>query len=377
MTTLLDVRDLTVEVGSRHGPITLVDGVSLTVGRGEIVGLVGESGCGKSMTASAITQLFPTSAARISHGEISLDGTGRLDTLSQRQFRRIRGAHIGMVFQDPSTFLDPLMTIGRQVGESLKAHGFVGDRRERVQELLVLMGLPDPSQIATRYPHELSGGQRQRVLIAAALASGPELLIADEPSTALDVTVQAEVLALLRSLRDRLGLSILLITHDLGVIAQMCDRVYVMYAGRVVEARPVEDLFDDPRHPYTLGLIAGTLSPTSHPEELFAIPGRVPDPRAMPAGCRFHPRCPLAVAKCREERPTTTHLGDGAVECWRYDDPLLSRAWRLPGAEDAREEISEDITQDVIADGSAAPAGQPGTAGVGASPADVSVRGPG
>ncbi|WP_156252332.1 ABC transporter ATP-binding protein [Pseudactinotalea terrae] len=328
-TGLLDVRDLSVAVRSRRGPIGLVDRVSLSIGRGEIVGLVGESGCGKSMTAAAIGRLFPTTAARITGGEVMLEGTGDLTNLSDRQFRKIRGARIGMIFQDPSTYLDPLMTIGRQVGEALQAHGYEGSREDRVAELLAMMGLPDAAQLSTRYPHELSGGQRQRVLIAAALAGEPDLLIADEPSTALDVTVQAEILVLLRELRDDLGLSILMITHDLGVVAQMCDRVYVMYAGRVVEERDVYEIFKDPRHPYTLGLLAGTLSPEVRDQELFAIPGRVPDPRAMPEGCRFHPRCPLAVQECREKEPPKQPLGEGFSACWKYDDPRLPRAWQL------------------------------------------------
>ncbi|WP_324650109.1 ABC transporter ATP-binding protein [Georgenia sp. H159] len=341
---LLELRDLSVAVRSRRGPITLVDRVSLKIGEGEIIGLVGESGCGKSMTAAAIGRLFPTTAAYISGGEVLLDGTGDLTDLSDRQFRKVRGARIGMVFQDPSTYLDPLMTVGRQVGEALQMHGYRGDHQARIVELLGLMGLPDAAQLATRYPHELSGGQRQRVLIAAALAGEPDLLIADEPSTALDVTVQAEILVLLRDLRDRLGLSILMITHDLGVVAQMCDRVYVMYAGRVVEARDVQEIFDDPRHPYTLGLLAGTLSPELEEQELFAIPGRVPDPRAMPEGCRFHPRCPLAVAQCREQQPPEMPLATGFSACWRYDDPRLPETWRLPEEdllpiEDAAEEV--------------------------------------
>lgn len=337
---LLEVRDLSVAVRSRRGPVGLVDRVDLAIGRGEIVGLVGESGCGKSMTAAAIGRLFPTSAAHITGGEVLLEGAGDLTRLSDRQFRRIRGARIGMVFQDPSTYLDPLMTIGRQVAEALQAHGYKGDHHERVVELLGMMGLPDPDQLATRYPHELSGGQRQRVLIAAALAGEPDLLIADEPSTALDVTVQAEILLLLTELRDRLGLSILMITHDLGVVAQMCDRVYVMYAGRVIEQRDVHEIFDDPRHPYTLGLLAGTLSPEIKDQELFAIPGRVPDPRAMPEGCRFHPRCPLAVEECRQRQPPKQQVGDGFSACWRYDDPQLPHAWRMAG--DAEQTVVDD-----------------------------------
>ncbi|HEU4808599.1 MAG TPA: ABC transporter ATP-binding protein, partial [Homoserinimonas sp.] len=286
--TLLRVEGLQVEASSRRGPIRLVDGVSLEVGVGEIVGLVGESGCGKSMTAAAILQLFPTDSVKVSGGEITLEGAGRLDTMSREQLRKVRGVRIGMVFQDPSTYLDPLMTIGKQVAEGMRGRVPAAEQPKRVVTLLSQMGLPDPEHMMKRFPHELSGGQRQRVLIAAALALEPDVLIADEPTTALDVTIQAEILTLLKDLRDRLGLGILLITHDLGVVAEMCDRVYVMYAGRVAERRDVAELFADPRHPYTIGLLHGTLSPDTRPEDMFSIPGSVPDPRAMPKGCRFN-----------------------------------------------------------------------------------------
>jgi oligopeptide/dipeptide ABC transporter ATP-binding protein len=327
MDDLLEVTDLVVQASGRRGPVRLVDGVSLTVRPGEIVGLVGESGCGKSMTASAIMRLFPTSAVSIAGGSVTLWGAGRLDTMSNKGMREVRGARIGMIFQDPSTYLDPLMTIGRQVAEGLRTHGVAGDHRQAVLRLLEQMGLPDPEQLLRRYPHELSGGQRQRVLIAAALALEPDLLIADEPTTALDVTVQAEILALLRDLRDRLGLSILFITHDFGVVAEMCDRVYVMYAGRVAETRDIGPVFADPHHPYTIGLLRGTLSPAARPEDLFAIPGAVPDPRAMPTGCRFNTRCPIAIDKCRAEQPPLIEVDGGHAACWRTHEPALATAW--------------------------------------------------
>lgn len=330
MENLLEIVDLRVEAGGRRGPVALVDGVSLTVGRGEIVGLVGESGCGKSMTASAIMKLFTTSSVRIAGGQIALEPGQRLDQLSNREMRSVRGARIGMIFQDPSTYLDPLMPIGRQVAEGLRAHRVPGDHERKVVELLAKMGLPDPQQMLRRYPHELSGGQRQRVLIAAALALGPDLLIADEPSTALDVTVQAEILALLRDLRAELGLSMLFITHDFGVVAEMCDRVYVMYAGRVAESRGIHEIFDNPRHPYTAGLLRGTLSPAARPEDLFAVPGSVPDPRSMPAGCRFNTRCPIAIDRCFVDRPPLIEVPGGASACWRTDDEALETAWSTP-----------------------------------------------
>src|SRR3954452_20451394 len=284
---ILDVRDLVTEIRGRRGPVRVVDEVSLTIGPGEIVGLVGESGSGKSMTAFSILGLFPTPAARSASGEILFRGQD-LRRLSESALRVFRGARIGMVFQDPSSYLDPLMPVGQQVAETLRSHGQRAGVQERVLELLEQMELPDPAAIARRYPHELSGGQRQRVLIAAALAMRPALLIADEPTTALDVTVQASILDLLARLRDTLGLSILLITHDLGIVAEVCDRVYVMYAGRVVETNEVHGLFARPRHPYTQGLLRGTLSVEAFSGDLFSIPGIVPNPRAFPSGCRFH-----------------------------------------------------------------------------------------
>jgi len=323
---LLAVQDLVVSARSRGKNIALVDGISLAVNKGEIVGLVGESGCGKSTTSNAIMRLFPSQSVRQTSGELILDGT-RYDTLKPKEMSTVRGARIAMIFQDPSTYLDPMMTVGKQVGEGLRVHRIPGNHQARVVELLGLMGLPDPEGMVHRYPHELSGGQRQRVLIAAALAADPDLIIADEPSTALDVTVQAQILALLRELRDRLGVAILFITHDLGVVAEMCDRVYVMYAGRIVESREVHALYADPRHPYTAGLLGSTLSSSSDINELFSIPGTVPDPRAMPKGCRFASRCPLADDRCRTEQPPLVAVAGGESACWHHDH-VAADMWR-------------------------------------------------
>lgn len=319
---LLEVRDIVVQAGSRLGPIRLVDGVSLQIGRGEIVGLVGESGCGKSTTAAAIMQLFSSPSVTMVGGEILLEGK-RIDNLPGKDMAKVRGARIAQIFQDPSTYLDPMMAVGAQVAEGLNVHHGKGDHRTRVIELITQMGLPDPEHMVHRFPHELSGGQRQRVLIAAALAADPDVLIADEPSTALDVTVQAQILALLRRLRDELGLAILFITHDLGVVAEMCDRVYVMYAGKVVEHRGATELYGGPAHPYSVGLLKSTFSAETDVKQLFSVPGTVPDPRAMPEGCRFRTRCVLADQQCHLE-PALTPVPGGAVACCHADrvDPV-------------------------------------------------------
>ncbi len=325
---LLEVRDLAVDIRAVRGPLRVVDGVSLSVGRGEVVGLVGESGCGKSMTAFAIAGLFPTPAARLAGGSVRLDGQD-LAALDGRSRRAVLGQTLGMVFQDPSSFLDPLVRVGDQVAEALRVHGQRQRAWPQAVDLLGMMELPDPINLARRYPHELSGGQRQRVLIAAALAMQPGLLIADEPTTALDATVQSSILALLLKLRLDLGLSVLLITHDLGVVAETCDRAYVMYAGRVVETNTTRELFAAPRHPYTRGLLRGTLAVEGRAADLFSIPGMVPDPRHLPSGCRFHPRCPLAADDClNRDPPLMQRAGLGGWDaCWRAEDPLARQVW--------------------------------------------------
>jgi oligopeptide/dipeptide ABC transporter ATP-binding protein len=322
MTALLVIERLQVTL---HGRTRLVDGLSLEIGAGEAVGLVGESGSGKSMTAYAVMGLFPAPGIAVSAGSIRLNGR-ELRGLPPPELRRVRGAGIGMVFQDPSGFLDPLMPVGRQVSEVAAAHG---DRapHARALELLALMELPDPAVLARKHPHELSGGMRQRVMIAAALAARPALLIADEPTTALDVTVQAGILALLDRLRWELGLGVLLITHDMGVVAQHCGRVVVMYAGQVMEAGTVASVFAAPCHPYTSGLLRATRSLETG--ELFSIPGQVAPATTPPAGCRFHPRCPImredpcvAVVPALMSRP-----GGGMHACLRADAPEAAHPW--------------------------------------------------
>jgi oligopeptide/dipeptide ABC transporter ATP-binding protein len=296
-----------------------VDGVSFTIGRGETLGLVGESGSGKSLTALSIVRLV-LPPGRITGGRVELEGQDLL-RLPEAAMRRVRGRRIGFVFQEPMVALNPVYTIGFQIAETLGVHGLArgANARRRVVELLQAVRMPDPERRAREYPHQLSGGLRQRAMIAIAIAAEPRLLIADEPTTALDVTVQAEILDLLREMRRTLDLSLLLITHDLGVIAGMADRVAVMYAGRIVEQAPVADLFASPAHPYTRGLLASI--PTGAPgDRLQAIPGTVPALGQVPAGCAFAPRCPDRFGPCEARRPDAYELGPGrAARCFLHD----------------------------------------------------------
>ncbi|MGW4206221.1 ABC transporter ATP-binding protein, partial [Streptomyces sp. NPDC004726] len=280
------------------GPAELISGVTFDVGRGEAFGLVGESGSGKSITASTLLGLLPR-GVEVSGGSVSLAGT-ELVGLGEREWRSIRGRRIGMVFQDPMSVLSPVHTIGQQLVDGIRAHGDLTRKQatERAAELLSLVGVPDPARRLSDYPHQFSGGMAQRVVIAAALASDPELLVADEPTTALDVTIQAQVLELLSELRQRLNMSLLIITHDLGVVADVCDRVGVMYAGQIVEVRDVRGALGKPKHPYTEALLGAMPQGRTGGEELATISGRVPPAWAWPDGCRFHPRCEYATAAC-------------------------------------------------------------------------------
>ena len=309
-TPLLQVRGLTVAAGARP----VVEDVGFELERGAILGLVGESGSGKTVTCRALVRLFATRALAIRKGSVRLEGT-ELTTLSEDAMRAIRGGRIGMIFQNPTSHLDPVMRIGEQIGEAIRLHRGVGRREARIQaiELLRQVGIPDPTSRVDQYPHEFSGGMRQRAMIATALACDPDLLIADEPTTALDVTVQAQILRLLLELRDRRGLAIILITHDLGVVAQACDRIAVMYAGRLAEEGPKRAVLARPLHPYTSGLIA--CQPGSGADAgsglLATIGGQPPSADAMPEGCRFHPRCPRAEGLCRTDRPVWRELEPG------------------------------------------------------------------
>lgn len=316
---LLEVNGLEVQFRTDDGLATAVSGVSFAVNEGEVLGLVGESGCGKSVTALSIMRLIDYPPGRISGGEIMFEGEDVVRK-SESEMRRIRGSRMSMIFQDPMTSLNPVFTVGDQVMEALMLHT-KADRREarsRAIELFHSMGIPSPDRRIDEYPHQLSGGMRQRVMIAIALACSPRLLIADEPTTALDVTVQAQILSLMRQLRSELGTAIMLITHDLGVIAEMADRIAVMYAGQIVEIAGVDDLFDRPGHPYTEGLLGSI--PRIHEEKrrLDTIKGTVPSLLNMPKGCRFGPRCRWAVQRCHDQAPDLVETEPGRhVRCFR------------------------------------------------------------
>ena len=318
MTDLLDVRDLSVSFATPRGAVRVLDGVSLTVRDGEVVGLVGESGSGKSVTALSILGLLGEQG-RVDAGEIRLEGRD-LVPLSEREWLDVRGRRVAMVFQEPMTSLNPLLTVGFQVAEVLEEHLGLGRREAmaRAVELFRDVGIPDASRRVDDYPHQLSGGMRQRVMLAMAMACRPRLLIGDEPTTALDVTIQAQILALLRDLGRAAGTALLLISHDLGVVAAMASRVIVMYAGQVVEEAPARELFAAPAHPYTRLLLAVAPRVRDKRAQLSAIAGSMPAPAALPAGCRFHPRCPDAIPLCREAAPVLDpHGRDRRVRCWR------------------------------------------------------------
>jgi len=315
---LLEVRDLCTYFYTDDGVAKAVDGVSFSVGPREVLGLVGESGCGKTVSALSIMRLVPSPPGRIVSGAIRFRGQDLLRA-SERQMRRIRGNQISMIFQEPMTSLNPVFTVGNQVSEAITLHQGVG-RREALRlaaEMLDRVGIPEPDQRTRDYPHQMSGGMRQRVMIAMALACTPDLLIADEPTTALDVTIQAQILDLLKGLQDDLGMSVLLITHDLGVIAETAHRVAVMYAGKIAEHAPVGPLFEEPLHPYTQGLFRSIPRVGERHARLEVIPGVVPNPLYFPSGCKFHPRCPRAFEPCTIHEPTLeTVAPDHTCACW-------------------------------------------------------------
>jgi oligopeptide/dipeptide ABC transporter ATP-binding protein len=323
---LLRIEDLRVVFGPPGREQVAIDGVSLALAPGEVLGLVGESGCGKSLTALAVLRLIPNPPGRIAGGRILLRGKD-LAGSSDAAMNRIRGKDISMIFQEPMTALNPVFRVGEQIAETLRFHEGLGAAEARSRSLRILekVGIGSPAQRFDQYPHELSGGMRQRIMIAIAIACRPQLLIADEPTTALDVTIQTQILALLNDLKQELGMAMMLITHDLGVIAQVVDRVVVMYAGRIVEEGSVAALFARPSHPYTRLLLQSIPSLDREQERLYTIPGMVPSLANLPAGCRFHPRCPDARPACRERAPAAVEVGPGhrasciALQGYRHD----------------------------------------------------------
>ena len=312
---LLEVRDLSVVFDTRRGRLTAVDRVSFSVAAGEILGVVGESGAGKSLTGTAITGLLER-PGRIGGGEIRFEG-GRIDNLSPERMRRLRGRSIAAIFQDPLTSLNPLFTVGRQLVETIRTHLDLGreQARRRAIELLAEVGIPAPDRRFDHYPHQFSGGMRQRVVIALALCASPKLVIADEPTTALDVSIQAQILALLKTLCREHGAAVILVTHDMGVIAETADRVAVMYSGRIVEIGPVVQVVKAPRHPYTEGLMGSIPVIGTAAARLTQIEGSMPRLTDIPAGCAFHPRCPRAMAECAAVRPEPRPIEGGQVAC--------------------------------------------------------------
>ncbi len=317
MQPLLELSGLKTWMHTSRGIVHAVDGVDLTVFPGESVGLVGESGCGKTMTARSILRLVPVPPGRIEGGQVRFNGRD-LVAISDSEMDRLRGSEIAMVFQDPFTYLNPTMRIGTQIGEALRLHQPQANVDEEVAQILMKVGLLGGREFQRRYPHELSGGMRQRVLIAMALSCRPKLLLVDEPTTALDVTLQAQILALLRQLKEEMQLALLLISHDMGVVAELCDRVYVMYAGQIVESASVFDLFEHPQHPYTQGLLAGALSIEEFRPVLKTIPGTVPDLMDPAPGCRFRPRCEHAWEQCLQDPPMVPLVPGAAARCWLH-----------------------------------------------------------
>jgi oligopeptide/dipeptide ABC transporter ATP-binding protein len=320
--TLLDIRELKLEFGTPDRPLRAVDGVSFAIREGETMCLVGESGCGKSVTALSIARLVPTPPARYTGGEIRLQGRDVLK-MPKRALREIRGGVVSYIFQEPGSSLNPVFRVGNQIKESLKLHRPEAATDDEVVRLLKLVGIPAPESRRRDYPHQLSGGMQQRVMIAMALASQPKLLVADEPTTALDVTIQAQIIELLRELKERLGMSMLLITHNLGIVGDIADRVAVMYAGQIVELAPANELLARPLHPYTQALMNSVPKLGSEAARLTAIPGNVPNLGAFPSGCRFHPRCPKARFDCPERAPELVEvLPRRWVRCYYWDAPL-------------------------------------------------------
>ena len=317
---LIEVKKLVTQFSGKNGTVTAVDGVSFSIKKGKTLGVVGESGCGKSVTSMSILRLIPSHSGKIASGEILFKGKD-LTQITDKEMRQIRGNEIAMIFQDSMTGLNPVMTVGKQLVETITAHTTMEKKEawEKAEEMLMKVGIPSPGQRLKEYPHQLSGGMRQRVMIAMALSCNAALFIADEPTTALDVTIQAQILELMRELKEKENKSIMLITHDMGVVAEMADDVMVMCAGKEMEYGGVKKIFREPLHPYTQGLLMSIprLDQDSS-ERLFNIPGSVPDLNDMPKGCRFCTRCNFACDKCFEQEPDLYEVGDQKVRCWKY-----------------------------------------------------------
>nr|WP_316643562.1 ABC transporter ATP-binding protein [uncultured Roseateles sp.] len=323
---LLEVRNLRVEFPTRRGTLLALDDISFDIAPGEILGVVGESGAGKSLTGAAIIGLLDP-PGRIAGGEIRLEGK-RIDNLGYEEMRRIRGRQIGAIFQDPLTSLNPLYTVGRQLIETITTHLPLShaEARKRAIELLEQTGIPAAAQRVDQYPHQFSGGMRQRVVIALALAAKPKLIVADEPTTALDVSIQAQIISLLKSLCKEQGAAVMLVTHDMGVIAETCDRVAVMYAGRIAEIGPVQNVIHQPAHPYTTGLMGSIPAMDEDRERLLQIDGSMPRLTSIPTGCAYNPRCPNVFDRCRVERPNLIQAGATRVACWLHAQGQENRA---------------------------------------------------
>ena len=318
--SLLQVKNLVVEFPNRRGTLRAIDNISFDIAPGEILGVVGESGAGKSLTGASIIGLLEP-PGRIASGEVLLEGQ-RIDNLNNDQLRHIRGRKIGAIFQDPLTSLNPLYSVGKQLTETIQAHLPVSnaEARKRAIDLLKDTGIPAAEQRIDHYPHQFSGGMRQRVVIALALAAEPKLIVADEPTTALDVSIQAQIISLLKNICKNRGAAVMLITHDMGVIAETCDRVAVMYAGRIVEIGPVHEVINRPAHPYTAGLMASIPDITQDREYLNQIDGAMPRLNAIPIGCAFNPRCPKVFDRCKTDRPVLANAGATRAACWLIDE---------------------------------------------------------
>jgi len=319
LASLLEVHNLTTRFYTQDGIVHAVNGISYSLDEGETLGIVGESGCGKSVSVLSLMRLIPDPPGKIVDGEVFFYGRDLL-RLSEEEMRRVRGAEIAMVFQDPMTSLNPVLTVGFQITEALKLHQGMSDKeaRDRAAELLTMVGIPQARERLDDYPHQFSGGMRQRAMIAMALSCNPMLLIADEPTTALDVTIQAQIIDLVKRLQEKLGMAVIWITHDLGVVARLTQRVIVMYAGYIIEEAPVKELYGSPRHPYTIGLLGSLPRLDEAPgTKLLSIPGQPPDLVAPPPGCPFAPRCQYATERCLQENPSLEPVGDGhRVACW-------------------------------------------------------------